>query len=79
MFPGRTFYGLLYFPFSKSVYRLEEDLGYFQNIHLKGIIGLGKVFLNYREAIKKYDISTIQNWIVARDEVSQDLIKELEE
>ncbi len=78
MFPGRTFYGLLYFPFSKSVYRLDESLDYFQKIHLKGIIGLGKVFLNYKEAIKEYDISTIQSWMSARDEISESLLQEIE-
>jgi len=79
MFPGRTFYGLLYFPFSKSVYRLEDDMDYFQKIHVRGVVGQGKPFINYNEAIKQYDIDTIHTWISSRDEVTDVLLQDLGE
>ncbi len=65
----RNMYGLTYFPFSPSFFRIQDKLTY---IDITGDRNLDYAFLTFQEAISKYPLDEVKKW-------SMDLTPILEE
>lgn len=70
----RSYFGLVYFPFSASFYRLNEPLVYFADnkIETSGSAN----FLTYQEAIKQYPLDEIKKWFVAKKKIDKQRYQE---
>lgn len=60
IFANRNMYGMVYFPFSPSFYRLPNDLEYLKKVNVPSN---GRYF-NYPDAVQKYSREEIVSWNV---------------
>ena len=58
----RSMYGLLYMPFSASVYRLGEPLLYYPKVKINSVFGIDKRYITYQEALKYYPEEVVESW-----------------
>lgn len=63
-YTARNYYGLVYLPFTASVWRLTESLQYLDRKIVKGAIGEKGGYLNYKDAIKRFSREEIDKWYI---------------
>lgn len=63
MYLTRSGWGLLFFPFSKSFYRLDSQPDYILKTKVDDV-GVGKHYIDYKQAIKQYSLDDIKSWSV---------------
>lgn len=79
LYTFRNAYGLVYFPFSQSVWRLNEDPEYLKRVIVKDTDGLDSQFLSYNKALEKYSEDEVQKWLSSDiDKILDDLIESKE-
>lgn len=72
VYPLRSYYSVMYMPFSKSVWRRPETLQYAEKILLKGLVGFDNVLLNYKTALSRYSADEIRSWLITRNDLLDD-------
>lgn len=60
----RNMYGLVYFPFSYSFYRLDTPLSYLDDKPVVNAMGLDKTYMTYQQALQKYSKEELKKWNV---------------
>jgi len=64
----RSYYGLMYLPFTRSVWRVDSDLDYFnKNVIVNDAVGFNSHNLDYKTAKTKYSTEEILKWFTPRD------------
>ncbi len=58
----RGAYGLMYLPFSPSIWRSSDNLEYLEKIYVKGAVGWDSGFLSYHQARERYSKEDIEKW-----------------
>lgn len=73
LYPFRSYYGLMYFPFTKSVWRLDDDLQYAQKVKFTGVVGVGLHYLDWWSAIEVYPQELLKSWLIPRGTIVKGL------
>lgn len=72
IYPIRSYYGLTYLPFSRSLWRLDQTPQYVEKKIIKGLIGFDSVIIDYQTARERYSEEEIKRWLVPRWDVISD-------
>ncbi|MBI2021355.1 hypothetical protein HYS93_00535 [Candidatus Daviesbacteria bacterium] len=71
-----TAYSLMYLPFTRSVWRLSDNLQYHDKVLVKGVIGFEGPYFDYYQALERYSKEGISKWFVHEVEILADLAQE---
>lgn len=76
-YPYRNFYGLLYFPFSNSFWRGEDNLSYFERTIVRGAVGTEKNagYMTYTQALEKYSKEEVTQWLNTKTQIIEAAIE----
>jgi len=62
LYPYRSYYSIMYMPFSDVVYRQTENLEYLDKTHVNNAVSLNGGYISYTQAITKYPMNEIAKW-----------------
>lgn len=66
LYTFRSYYGIMYLPFSLSFWRLEQSPQYLDKIIVENALNINSDYVNYKSAIKKYSLDEIKRWLINR-------------
>lgn len=76
IYPFRNFYGIMYLPFTSSVWRTEENLDYMDKVQVKGAVDPETGgYISYTQAKKLYSEEEIRSWFTGKA-VSHTIVEE---
>lgn len=71
----KNYYGISYLPFSRSVWRSQDQLQYLEKKYIKGALGINGGYLNYNEAVKHYTSEEIEKFYVPARQNIEEVIR----
>ncbi|MDP2632248.1 MAG: hypothetical protein Q8P25_00805 [Candidatus Curtissbacteria bacterium] len=72
VYPLRSYYSIMFLPFSSSVWRLDEKPQYAEKKIIKGLVGFDSVVVNYQLALEHYSPEEIKRWLIPRWDLLSD-------